>query len=547
MASQPAELPPGAAAGSTSSNSPWFVFQKKGRKIEMPFESNVDVLEFHQLSLLTKAHQDWTKPGIFSKLLFKVLFTLLLMSVIYFALVGYPFWTGAVLEFWYVMHDQKHSTVWAMLAFFVWGSILPWIPQLFCTFEKKVDDPEKRDNSECCLVIPCYKSAEALKQTLPAALKIFRPEQIFVVANGNSPVPLDHTADVCNQFGVEHTWVPVGSKIVAEFVGVQISKKYKYCMLIDDDCLLPADMPLPTDRFKDNVACIGYTIKSVGENSSRGTLIQQAQDIEYKLAGLSKVFQSWYGSATFPHGAVALWSRKILNEVFHGHPGYHISEDWYLGHTARCLGYRVVMCSQVFVETETPPALLFGGGGRGGYGEMTVFKQRFHRWNFFYTLRIFTDSCYLLFAWRLGWREAITKLFVFVELYHKLLMLLSPLIAPVLFATSWKLTLIVTGILLGVTLLAVVFFNLVHLRRKGQMFRWYIIPVFFVMKLILLPINIVSMYYNLIKYLSFFSKKQLRVTENVEAWRAIRYKLAELNEKDGVHGWAVRPNAGNFI
>jgi hypothetical protein len=43
------------------------------------------------------------------------------------------------------------------------------------------------------------------------------------------------------------------------------------------------------------------------------------------------------------------------------------------------------MCSAVFVETETPSAILFSSGGaRGGFGEMTIFKQRFYRWNFFF-------------------------------------------------------------------------------------------------------------------------------------------------------------------
>ena len=232
------------------------------------------------------------------------------------------------------MHKVEDN-IWGMASFIIWGSFLSWLPMLCSTFEKEVDDPEKRDASDVCLVIPCYKSAEALRSTLPAALRILRPDQIFVVANGNSPTPLDNTEEVCREYGVNHTWVPVGSKIVAEFVGVHIATQYKYCMLIDDDVLLPADLPLPVHRFVDNVACIGYTIESVGENSSRGTWIQQAQDLEYKLAGMTKVFQSQYGSATFPHGAVALWRRDVLNEVFMGHPGYHISEDWYLGHTAR--------------------------------------------------------------------------------------------------------------------------------------------------------------------------------------------------------------------
>jgi hypothetical protein len=166
-------------------------------------------------------------------------------------------------------------------------------------------------------------------------LKIFKPEQIFIINNGKSPTPLDDTEDVCKEFGVNHVWVPIGSKIIAEFIGVHLAKRYKYCLLIDDDVHIPANLPLPTDRIKGKTACLGYTIKSTGTNGTKGTLIQQAQDFEYKLAGISKVFQSKYGSAMFPHGAIILWDRNIIEKLFWGHPGYHISEDWYFGHTAR--------------------------------------------------------------------------------------------------------------------------------------------------------------------------------------------------------------------
>ena len=43
------------------------------------------------------------------------------------------------------------------------------------------------------LLIPCYKSAEIIGPTLKAALEIFPPENIFVIANGNSETPLDNT------------------------------------------------------------------------------------------------------------------------------------------------------------------------------------------------------------------------------------------------------------------------------------------------------------------------------------------------------------------
>lgn len=108
--------------------------------------------------------------------------------------------------------------------------------------------------------------------------------------------------------------------------------------------------PLVTDRItadrlnsdafdpmlaKGGTARIRYVLKSTGETGSKGTLIQQAQDLEYKLSGLSRHFAGTHGTSTFPHGAIILWDRHILETLFWGHPGFTISEDWCFEHTCR--------------------------------------------------------------------------------------------------------------------------------------------------------------------------------------------------------------------
>jgi len=97
--------------------------------------------------------------------------------------------------------------------------------------------------------------------------------------------------------------------------------------MIDDDCALPANFPIVTDRMTGRVKCMGYTIKSVGPESSKGTLCQQAQDLEYKLSGIQRAFAGKLGSATFAHGAIGLWDREFLVKVFYQHPGFSVSED----------------------------------------------------------------------------------------------------------------------------------------------------------------------------------------------------------------------------
>jgi hypothetical protein len=266
------------------------------------------------------------------------------------------------------------------------------------------------------LMIPCYKSASIIGPTLEAALKIFPAQNIYVIANGNSATPLDDTEDVCRPYGVNHIWSPVGSKIIAQFVGCYATKKFENVLLIDDDCLLPANFPVVSDRLVGRVKCIGYTIKSVGPISSKGTFCQQAQDLEYKISGIQRALAGKIGSATFPHGAISLWNREFLQQTFHDHPGFTVSEDWFFGDSCRRLGGRIDMCTSVFVETETPSAVFFSSGGsRGGFGEMTIFKQRFMRWNFFFVNGMYYNMKYIIKSWKLGWWELGAKIFVWQE------------------------------------------------------------------------------------------------------------------------------------
>ncbi|KAK7431012.1 hypothetical protein QQZ08_002542 [Neonectria magnoliae] len=158
---------------------------------------------------------------------------------------------------------------------------------LFVLFERdpppapEVPDIDPATNPairKTALLIPCYKSASIVGATLDAAIKVFPPSHIFVISNGNSPTPLDNTKEVCKPYGVTHLRSPIGSKIVAQFV------------------------------------------RAVGPNASRGNYCQQAQDFEYKISCLRCAFGGVIGSATFPHGAISLWDREFLIEIFHDHP-----------------------------------------------------------------------------------------------------------------------------------------------------------------------------------------------------------------------------------
>ncbi|ROW07563.1 hypothetical protein VPNG_06785 [Cytospora leucostoma] len=460
------------------------------------------------------------------EILFEYTFYTVLICFIYFVLIGLPLWKGAVYWlYWVVGHKFVIAGGWSITigiaVFYAFGP-------LFLLFEKEppiVDHPEGFDRNslpgvaDTALLIPCYKAANIVGATLEAAVKIFPPSHIFVIANGNSETPLDNTEDVCLPYGVNHIWSPVGSKIVAQFVGSYAAKGFKNVLLIDDDCALPPNFPVVSDRLTDTVKSIGYTIKSVGPNSSKGTWCQQAQDLEYKISGLQRALAGKMGSATFPHGAISLWERDFLIKTFHDHPGFSVSEDWFFGHSCRRLGGRIKMCTSVFVETETPPAVFFSSGGsRGGFGEMTVFKQRFSRWNFFFVNGMYYNMHYILTSWKLGWWEIGAKLFVFQEVYETLLYLFTPFILPISFVVSPAFC----GYLLAGTavlyLANVIVFNELQLRLRNERIGWDVLLFYYMpYKIVLTAVNVASCYWSLYKYARYFAKRHPKVIEDEKA------------------------------
>ncbi|PYI04384.1 glycosyl transferase [Aspergillus sclerotiicarbonarius CBS 121057] len=445
-------------------------------------------------------------------------------AFVYLVLVGMPLWKGAVyLLYWLMRHKFVFQGGWAIvISLVVFYSFSP----LLTTFESDAPDIEFYQTRrispaapDTALLIPCFKAASVIGNTLEAAVKIFPPSHIYVIANGDSPTPLDNTEDICRPYGVNHIWSPVGSKIIALFIGSYATKNFRYVLLIDDDCILPPHFPVVISRLTDTVRCIGYTIKAVATDSSLGTYCQQAQDLEYKLAGLQRTFAGRIGSATFPHGAISLWERSFLRKTLQDHPGFSISEDWFLGNSCRRLGGRIQMCSSVFVETHAPPSFLFASGrSRGGFGETTVFKQRFMRWNFFIVNGMRYNLAYIFRSWNLGKWEIGTKIFVLQELYETILAIFAPFVLPIALIVRPKFCAVLLMATLALYLANAIIFNEVHLRLKQERVSWKIILLYYMpYKIIIAFINVGSNYWSLYKYAKYFAQRRPKLTEDHQA------------------------------
>ncbi|TIA39636.1 hypothetical protein D6C78_03146 [Aureobasidium pullulans] len=469
------------------------------------------------------------------QIVFEYSFYFMLIALLYFLIIGVPLWKGTYWELYLAFKYKLNATgTWSVV---IAVAVAYAYSPLFVLFEpdppmpEEPFDPTQTPNvADTALMIPCYKAASLIGATLEAATKVFPPSHIFVVANGNSPTPLDDTEEVCRPYGVNHIWSPVGSKIVAQFVGCYAAKDFKNVLLIDDDCALPPNFPIVSDRLKGKVMCMGYTIKSVGPLSSKGTLCQQAQDLEYKISGIQRALAGKIGSATFPHGAISLWDREFLIKTFSKHPGFSVSEDWFFGHVARQLGCRTQMATSVFIETETPPAVFFSSGGsRGGFGEMTVFKQRFLRWNFFFVNGMYYNLHYILFSWELGWWELGTKLFVFQEIYETLLYLATPIVVPVSLVVRPQFFFELMALTFVLYMGNAVIFNEIHLRRKNEKVPWKCVWLYYMpYKLVLTFVNVASCYYAIYKYATYFANRHPKIIEDDKAVNVV----LQLEEED---------------
>ena len=145
---------------------------------------------------------------------------------------------------------------------------------------------------------------------------------------------------------------------------------------------------------------------------------------------------------------------------------------------------------------------------------MTVFKQRFERWNFFFVNGLWYNMDYIICSWKLGFWEIGAKIFVFQEVslamrssverawadrlqvYETLLYLLSPFILPISFVVRPSFCGYLLLGTLSMYVLNVIIFNEVHLRRKNERIGWKCLWLYYLpYKVALTGVNVASCYW----------------------------------------------------
>jgi glycosyltransferase involved in cell wall biosynthesis len=215
---------------------------------------------------------------------------------------------------------------------------------------------------EVALVIPCHNSENKITKTIKAALRHLKPEQIFLVDNGNSAQPADKTKEVAHSIdpAINYIWLPMGgSKNTPQYVGAIAAKlqNYKYVLTTDDDVTIPETFNFGTDRVKGHVKGVCYPVRAVTESQNPGPwakLLVGWQNIEYQNADMGKLVEDAAGGVLYPHGAASLWDTDTLIAALKRHDLVFFSEDLKLGLALQELKGAMAMVADCTLDTDAP-------------------------------------------------------------------------------------------------------------------------------------------------------------------------------------------------
>jgi len=228
---------------------------------------------------------------------------------------------------------------------------------------------------DTCLMIACHCSTmtvercETFSNTLKSALAVFPPSHIFVCDNGPTIQPQDATQFVAKQVhpDINYLYIPEGNKTFAFYwcnkywipflARCGVVPNFTYALIIDDDVPLPADLHIPHEHLRQDtrIKAVHFPITATTPDGNPPLLVN-CQDVEYKLAAVHKLFQATMYRSLSCHGAIALWERKCMGEVFHGHDTVFNGEDLYMGITLlrKRDDSKIISSAQTIVPTYAP-------------------------------------------------------------------------------------------------------------------------------------------------------------------------------------------------
>ena len=120
---------------------------------------------------------------------------------------------------------------------------------------------------------------------------------------------------------------------------------------------LPPDLHIPHEHLRQHpeIKAVHFPLTATSPDRNPNMLVR-FQDVEYKLAAVHKQFQALMSRCLSCHGAIALWERQAMEDVFFNHDTVFHGEDMYMG---LCLlrkrdKSRIISAAQSVVPTFAP-------------------------------------------------------------------------------------------------------------------------------------------------------------------------------------------------
>eukprot|EP00792_Barthelona_sp_PAP020_P002904 TRINITY_DN1455_c0_g1_i1.p1 TRINITY_DN1455_c0_g1~~TRINITY_DN1455_c0_g1_i1.p1 ORF type:complete len:1170 (+),score=274.03 TRINITY_DN1455_c0_g1_i1:52-3561(+) len=328
---------------------------------------------------------------------------------------------------------------------------------------------------------------EKIRKTLKCAVRYVGHElmssteisfpHIIVIDNAIHPfnrfmIPDPHLEHVVRSVhpSIYYIWVPFASKTLAVTWSVyhillrssihvteqQIKESPheipEYTIILDDDTLIPYDMPIPSKLYQPHVVGSLYPICAF-KNQVENSWLCRMQDIEYKKSGANRLFQSSVGGFCIaPHGAISIWKTCFLMQDLQQHDGKFQGEDLQMG----------------LIVYEHMPSKTFLGSGSvlvktEACGTLKgLFRQRVRSWDVVPFRLFFQLAKLIIKVW--GWNRILVKIYMFLEMWT-------------IFQDIFRLFFIAWGIysnakLFAIGLLGLLIFNVLQL----MLLNWFKIP-----------------------------------------------------------------------
>ncbi|KAJ8613796.1 hypothetical protein CTAYLR_004897 [Chrysophaeum taylorii] len=244
------------------------------------------------------------------------------------------------------------------------------------------------------VVVPCHKSAAEIERTLCSLLAYFKPENIVVCDNGNSPRPADNTQAIVRKASrdIRYKYIPHGHKTQALVVGATTlasSRSVEYILHIDDDTVLSDNMVFDRTLFEGD---LGVDAVAFSRRVEPTNLVTAYVDFYYKRSDHFGFVQSRLATRPYIPGPCGLWRLEAYMDMMESHPALPFGEDIFGSFHALLKGYRFDQELRCSVITFAPPVLhatsaklCHAAADREeervqGYGAASLWKQRAHRW-----------------------------------------------------------------------------------------------------------------------------------------------------------------------